>query len=77
MLAKGPCLVNAARPVDFARAGDYSERMPGFGELLIILFIVLLVFGGSKIPGIAKSLGEGIREFKKASRDDDPKSGTK
>jgi sec-independent protein translocase protein TatA len=51
--------------------------MPGFGELLIILFIVLLVFGGSKIPGIAKSLGEGIREFKKASRDDDPKSGTK
>jgi sec-independent protein translocase protein TatA len=51
--------------------------MPGFGELLIILFIVLLVFGGSKIPGIAKSLGEGIREFKKSSRDDDPKSGTK
>lgn len=37
----------------------------GLPELLVILLIVLLVFGAGKIPQIAKSLGEGIREFKK------------
>lgn len=37
----------------------------GMGELLIILLIVLLIFGAGKIPQIAKSLGEGIKEFKK------------
>jgi len=39
---------------------------PGPTELLIILFIVLLIFGGSKLPGLAKGLGGGIKEFKKA-----------
>ena len=39
---------------------------PGPTELLIILFIVLLIFGGSKLPGLAKGLGSGIKEFKKA-----------
>ena len=38
---------------------------PGIWELLLVLLIVLLVFGAGKIPQIAKSLGEGIREFKK------------
>ena len=43
--------------------------MPGMGELLIILLIVLVLFGGARIPKIARALGEGIREFKKASKD--------
>ena len=34
-------------------------------ELLIFLGIVLLLFGGSRIPGIARSLGKSITEFKK------------
>ena len=38
----------------------------GLPELLVILLIVLLLFGAGKIPQIAKSLGEGIKEFKKA-----------
>ncbi len=38
----------------------------GFGELLIILFIVLLFFGGKKIPQIMRGIGQGINEFKKA-----------
>jgi sec-independent protein translocase protein TatA len=42
----------------------------GGGELLIILAIVLLIFGGSKLPGLAKGLGQSIREFKKAAKDD-------
>jgi sec-independent protein translocase protein TatA len=43
----------------------------GFGgsELLIILAIVLLLFGGSKLPGLAKGLGQSIKEFKKAAKD--------
>ena len=45
----------------------------GFGgsELLIILAIVLLLFGGSKLPGLAKGLGQSIKEFKKAAKDPD------
>ena len=38
----------------------------GFGELLIILFLVLLFFGGKKIPQIMRGIGQGINEFKKA-----------
>jgi sec-independent protein translocase protein TatA len=39
----------------------------GWPELLIILFIILLIFGGSRLKGLAKGLGESVREFKKAS----------
>ena len=37
----------------------------GFGEILVILVIVLLLFGAKRIPEIAGSMGKGIREFKK------------
>jgi len=40
--------------------------MPGIGELIIIFMIVLVLFGAGKIPKIAKDMGSGIREFKKA-----------
>jgi sec-independent protein translocase protein TatA len=43
----------------------------GFGELMIIFVIVLVLFGGKKIPDLAKSIGEGIRSFKKAINEDD------
>ncbi|HWJ97839.1 MAG TPA: twin-arginine translocase TatA/TatE family subunit [Acidimicrobiales bacterium] len=38
-------------------------------ELLIILIIVLVLFGGAKLPKLAKSLGEAQREFKKGQED--------
>ncbi|MFC1584504.1 twin-arginine translocase TatA/TatE family subunit [Fibrobacterota bacterium] len=38
-------------------------------ELTIILLIVLLIFGGKKIPEIAKGLGKGIKEFKSAQKE--------
>lgn len=41
----------------------------GYSELLIIFLIVLLLFGGRKIPEIARGLGKGIHEFKKARND--------
>lgn len=42
----------------------------GGPELLIIFAIFMLLFGGSKLPGLAKGLGQSIKEFKKASRED-------
>ncbi len=41
----------------------------GAAELLIALGIALLVFGPSKLPEIGKSIGKGLREFKKATRE--------
>ncbi len=41
----------------------------GTTELLVILFIILLVFGSKKLPELAKGLGKGINEFKRASQD--------
>jgi sec-independent protein translocase protein TatA len=38
----------------------------GFPELLVILGVAVLLFGGKKIPELAKGLGEGIRNFKTA-----------
>ena len=40
-------------------------------ELVLILLILLLLFGGSKLPGLAKGLGQSIKEFKKATKDED------
>jgi len=41
--------------------------MPGMGELIVILLIVLVVFGANKLPGIGDALGRSIKNFKKAS----------
>ena len=38
-------------------------------EIIIIFVVILLVFGGKKLPELAKGLGEGIKEFKKATND--------
>jgi sec-independent protein translocase protein TatA len=38
----------------------------GMGELVIILLIVVILFGASKLPQLGKGLGEGIRSFKKS-----------
>lgn len=41
----------------------------GMGELIIILLIVLVLFGASRLPAIARALGKSIKEFKKASKE--------
>jgi sec-independent protein translocase protein TatA len=46
--------------------------MPGMGELIVILLIVLVVFGANKLPGIGDALGRSIKNFKKASAVDEP-----
>jgi sec-independent protein translocase protein TatA len=47
--------------------------MPSMPELLVILAIVVLLFGAKKIPDLAKGLGKGIKDFKKAIKEDDEK----
>jgi sec-independent protein translocase protein TatA len=44
----------------------------GVTEILVILAIVLLLFGGKKIPELMKGLGSGIKEFKNAAKDSQP-----
>ena len=39
-------------------------------EIIVILIIVLLLFGGTKIPELMKGLGKGMSEFRKASKED-------
>ncbi len=41
----------------------------GGGELLIIILVFVILFGGKKIPEVAQGIGKGIREFKKALND--------
>ena len=43
----------------------------GFTEILLILLVVVLLFGGRKIPELMKGIGQGMKEFKKASRLED------
>ena len=42
----------------------------GGPELMLILVILLLLFGGSKLPSLAKGLGQSIKEFKSAAKDE-------
>ena len=47
----------------------------GYGELALIVFVVLLLFGAKKLPQLGKSVGEGLKNFKsglrEANKDDD------
>jgi sec-independent protein translocase protein TatA len=41
----------------------------GAGEILVIVFLILILFGAKKIPELAQGLGKGMKEFKKALHD--------
>jgi len=47
--------------------------MPGGYEWVIIGIIILLLFGGRKLPELMKGMGKGIKEFKDASKNDESK----
>ena len=43
----------------------------GTWEILLILLVILLLFGGAKLPQLARGLGDSIKEFRKAVKQDD------
>lgn len=47
----------------------------GVPELIIILFIIILIFGASRLPDIGRGIGKGIRNFKEANKDGVRKEG--
>ncbi len=51
--------------------------MPGVWSIVLILVVVLLIFGGKKIPELMRGLGGGIKEFKDATREDEDDSKNK
>ncbi|TXD52768.1 MULTISPECIES: twin-arginine translocase TatA/TatE family subunit [unclassified Polaribacter] len=44
--------------------------MPGGGSMILIAIALLLLFGGKKIPELMKGIGGGLKEFKKASKEE-------
>ena len=63
-----------------SRRGDATTRVAGVHtdlvetigapELVIVLVVVLLVFGSKKVPELARSLGQSVKEFREGSRND-------
>lgn len=51
--------------------------MVGPWQIIIIVFVIVLLFGGKKIPELMKGLGQGMKEFKKATDQDDDKDKSK
>ncbi|MCY3998760.1 MAG: twin-arginine translocase TatA/TatE family subunit [Flavobacteriaceae bacterium] len=47
--------------------------MPGVPQIILIAVVILLLFGGRKIPELMRGLGRGIKEFRNASNDDSDK----
>lgn len=75
--AKEPCTLHIPKSAAWrhTKGGFDKEKhmtLPGTTELLIILFLFMLLFGGRKLPGLARGLGESIRELRKAAADDEP-----
>ncbi|MDR1860817.1 MAG: twin-arginine translocase TatA/TatE family subunit [Bacteroidales bacterium] len=49
----------------------FIAAIPGGASWVLIIVAVLLLFGGKKIPELMKGLGQGMKEFKKATKPDD------
>lgn len=45
----------------------------GMPELVVILVIIVIIFGAGKLPEIGSGIGKGIKNFKNATKDDEPK----
>ena len=70
-LASDPASLNPSNPSMNSLYFPIAAFGLGGAELLVILCIALLLFGGKKLPDLAKGLGKSIREFKKAAAEGD------
>ncbi len=61
--------VSREAPLTSTRRWGTFGAMPGIPELLIILVIAVVIFGATRLPQIGKGLGEGIRNFRSATKD--------
>lgn len=52
----------------------YLPLVIGAPQIILIVIVILLLFGGRKIPELMRGLGSGIKEFKDASKDEDDES---
>jgi sec-independent protein translocase protein TatA len=57
------------RSAGLAFAGQESPMRLGIPELLVILAIVILIFGASRLPELGRGIGKGIKNFKDATKD--------
>lgn len=55
-------------------SGLIIAGMFGPTEIVIIILVLVLLFGGRKIPELMRGLGQGMKEFKKATKDEQPKT---
>ena len=77
-LTSSPIMRGKNDEIDTPRLPTYNAALKeiifmfglGTTELIVILVILLLLFGSSRLPGLAKGMGESIRNFKKAVNDD-------
>jgi sec-independent protein translocase protein TatA len=49
----------------------------GMPQIIFVIVVVVLLFGGKKIPELMKGIGSGIKEFKNAAKDDQPANSKK
>lgn len=62
--------------ISFGDLAVFGFPMPGPGELLLILLIVMVVFGANRIPQLGDALGKGIKNFRKSFAKDDDETET-
>ena len=55
--------------------GLFAIGFPGMPEMLIVLFLALLLFGGAKLPGLMRNLGRSANEFKRGMNETDSDEG--
>jgi len=51
--------------------------IPGVWQIVILVLVILLLFGGRKIPELMRGIGQGMKEFKKATSDEDKEGSDK
>ncbi|MGC6480537.1 MAG: twin-arginine translocase TatA/TatE family subunit [Flavobacteriaceae bacterium] len=57
--------------LNFQKESMIALGIPGGPQIILIVVVILLLFGGRKIPELMRGLGSGIKEFKKATKEED------